>query len=204
MCCNLFNVDTGGGSNGGGSATPSLPLNSVQFNNGGSFGGSGNFIFDSGTDELTLVGAMTATSFNGVSLTDAGSVNNVLTEDGTYQPSSFTPPLNTVFVTTEADLPATQSIDTGAFGTFDFHVVTTDTEFVWIDSPPLVDGISVNPGIKCIITSANKDSARILPDFSGDNNRLFLYAVAADSLTVKDVEISNVAWSRGVLTTSIV
>jgi len=100
-------------------------------------------------------------------------------------------PINTVFVTTEADLPATALIDTGAFGIFDFHVVTTDTQFIWVDSPPILNGIKVNPGIKCIITSANKDGARILPNFTTDATRLFLYVVAADSLTVKDVEIDE-------------
>jgi len=59
MCCNLFNVDTGGGSNGGGAATPSLPLNSVQFNNAGSFGGNSNFLFDNGTEILTIPHAVT-------------------------------------------------------------------------------------------------------------------------------------------------
>lgn len=39
---------------GGGGGTPSSPDTSVQFNNGGSFGGSSNFLFDSTNDILTL------------------------------------------------------------------------------------------------------------------------------------------------------
>lgn len=38
---------------GGGNGSPSLPLNSIQFNNNGSFGGSAQLTFDKNTGTLT-------------------------------------------------------------------------------------------------------------------------------------------------------
>ena len=55
------------GTGGGGSGTPSLPFNSVQFNNAGDFGGSSNFTYD-GTDMTILSG-------------DSIAVNHISTSD---------------------------------------------------------------------------------------------------------------------------
>lgn len=38
----------------GGGGTPSLPLNSVQYNNAGTFGGSSNFTYETGTNTFTV------------------------------------------------------------------------------------------------------------------------------------------------------
>ena len=56
-------VDSGGGGGGGG---PANPANSVQFNNGGAFGGSANLTFNPGTGILTTneVSPLTDASFS--------------------------------------------------------------------------------------------------------------------------------------------
>lgn len=48
---NLTSIGTGGSSGGG---TPAAPVNSVQFNNAGAFGGSSQFIFDSATNRVGI------------------------------------------------------------------------------------------------------------------------------------------------------
>jgi hypothetical protein len=49
-----FDSSYNGTGGGGGGGTPSLPHNSIQFNNSGSFGGDGDFTFISGTNQLDL------------------------------------------------------------------------------------------------------------------------------------------------------
>ena len=49
---------SGGGGGGGGGGTPGSPVNSVQLNNSGSFGGSANLLFNSGTGLLQLTGEL--------------------------------------------------------------------------------------------------------------------------------------------------
>jgi hypothetical protein len=47
---------------GGGATTPDLPLTSVQFNEGGAFGGDPNFTWDLTANALTVLGDITASS----------------------------------------------------------------------------------------------------------------------------------------------
>lgn len=54
---NLTSIGTGGSSGGG---TPAAPVNSVQFNNAGAFGGSSQFIFDSATNRVGIGNATPA------------------------------------------------------------------------------------------------------------------------------------------------
>ena len=46
----------------GGGGTPSTPVNSIQFNNAGSFGGSSNFTWNNGTSAFAVTGTTTLTS----------------------------------------------------------------------------------------------------------------------------------------------
>ena len=48
---NLTSIGTGGS---GGTGTPAAPVNSVQFNNAGAFGGSSQFIYDSATQRVGI------------------------------------------------------------------------------------------------------------------------------------------------------
>ena len=48
---NLTSIGTGGS---GGTGTPAAPVNSVQFNNSGAFGGSSQFIYDSATQRVGI------------------------------------------------------------------------------------------------------------------------------------------------------
>ena len=48
---NLTSIGTGGS---GGTGTPAAPVNSVQYNNGGAFGGSSQFIYDSATQRVGI------------------------------------------------------------------------------------------------------------------------------------------------------
>lgn len=65
LSCEIANASSGGGTPGGG-------LNSVQFNDGGAFGGFGSY--NSGTGLLTLTGNLTAPLFTG-SVTGSSSLN---------------------------------------------------------------------------------------------------------------------------------
>lgn len=118
---------------------------------------------------------------DGVALQDVATVNQVTL-----------PPANTVFVYTEADLPPVLPVVIGGLGTFDFHIVTTTTQFVFMADVTLVAGISVNAGVKCIVTAANRDSGQILPNLPLANAPFF-HAVAARELTVENVIIDSVA-----------
>ena len=62
------------GSGGGGS--PSSPSNSIQFNNGGSFGGSPNFIFNNSTNTTQISGSLELNSntSNDIFLIKSGSI----------------------------------------------------------------------------------------------------------------------------------
>lgn len=70
----LQRIDASGGGGGG---TPDLPLNSVQFNEAGAFGGSADLTFDDATNVLALTGSMTASGniqANSVDIFTSGSL----------------------------------------------------------------------------------------------------------------------------------
>ena len=58
-CVNVYNGSTWGCLGGGGSGSPGGPITAVQFNQGGAFGGSGDFIWNGTT--LGVTGSMQAT-----------------------------------------------------------------------------------------------------------------------------------------------
>lgn len=77
---------------GGGSGTPSLPLNSVQFNNAGAFGGSAELTFNDTTNVLQLIGSqnilqvvsnVTALTIAGHALT-AANAQSMISGAGTW------------------------------------------------------------------------------------------------------------------------
>jgi len=148
-------------------------LTVTQTKNLGSLLSGGVFDFDGGGFVIPNVA-------DGVAAQDVATVNQIIPA-----------PLNTVFVTTEADLPPVQSIVIGGLGTFDFHVVTTTTQFVFIADVTLVAGISVSPGVKCIVTAANRDSGQLLPNFGANTFQPLFHAVAARELTVENVIIDE-------------
>jgi hypothetical protein len=61
------------------------PNDSVQFNLSGNFTGDASFKWDNTGKVLSVIGSITATSINGISLTTGGSVDDSLRGDGTYQ-----------------------------------------------------------------------------------------------------------------------
>ena len=63
-------------------ALPSSPTRSIQFSNGGAFGGSGNFIFDSSTSAVSLTGSMYISSSGGNQLQVAGSGSQIISTYG--------------------------------------------------------------------------------------------------------------------------
>lgn len=61
------------------------PNDSVQFNLSGNFTGDASFKWDNTGKVLSVIGSITATSINGISLTTGGSADDSLRGDGTYQ-----------------------------------------------------------------------------------------------------------------------
>ena len=68
---------TGAYGGGGGSGTPGTPLNSIQFNNNSSFGGSANLTFD-GTNIVNLTGSLILSGSTPLRVIGAGSVTGSL------------------------------------------------------------------------------------------------------------------------------
>jgi len=103
--------------------TPASPVNSVQFNNAGAFGGSANFTYNSGTDTLT-VGNLVSANFTSVAQglvpASGGSSTQYLSADGTFTTPPATAPAG---ATTQI-----QFNNAGAFGAsanFTFNSTTS-------------------------------------------------------------------------------
>ena len=64
-------------SGSGGGGTPASPSNSIQFNNGGSFGGSSNFLFNNSTSAAQISGSLelNANTSNDIFLIKSGSTS---------------------------------------------------------------------------------------------------------------------------------
>jgi len=86
----LTNIQTAGG--GG---VPASPVNSVQFNNAGAFGGSVTFTYASGTDTLSvgkLVSANFTSAAQGLVPASGGGTANFLRADGNFAAPPATAP----------------------------------------------------------------------------------------------------------------
>jgi len=86
----LTNIQTAGG--GG---VPASPVNSVQFNNAGAFGGRANFTYASGTDTLSvgkLVSANFTSAAQGLVPASGGGTANFLRADGNFAAPPATAP----------------------------------------------------------------------------------------------------------------
>jgi len=77
---NQINITSTGG--GGGGGTPAAPINSIQYNNAGNFGGSANFVYD-GTGKVTI--GVGSTQTGRLDLESDGSSAGVLAVSGKNQ-----------------------------------------------------------------------------------------------------------------------
>jgi hypothetical protein len=122
--------------------TPASPTTSVQFNNGGSFGGASTFTYTSGTDTLT-VGKLVSANFTSIAQglvpASGGGTSNFLRADGTFA----APP-------TSAPASPTTSVqfnNAGAFGadaSFTYTVGTTTLTVPTINTTKIVTNAGVS------------------------------------------------------------
>ncbi len=136
----LQRIDASGG--GGGGGTPALPLNSVQFNNAGAFGGDAGFTYNNTTDIVSLIGNLqilnvaanqTPLSIAGQSLTGANA-QSMVSLAGTW---------NTTGTPTAIDLNITSTASNGASLLMDLRVGGTSMFRVRKDGSTTIAGTLV-------------------------------------------------------------
>lgn len=114
---------------GGGATNPGGSDTQVQFNDGGSFGGDANFTWNKTTRRLAVSGAVSATTFNGVAITNNGSAGKFLNEAGGYVNVSASTigasTLGTQLITAPTTTAAQDALGGGSFGKVFFSTATT-------------------------------------------------------------------------------